>query len=106
MKIYGLSLPDNCSLHFHANGIKVRVSLNIEPELLKFVPKGKSAKGDKFFVYWCSINLPLEKCSAKNIEDTFSHLLNVAMQNIRKMKKLMLDDQIRRLEEKQTKLEF
>ena len=106
MKISGLSLPDNCSLNFHANGIKVRVSLNIEPELLKYVPKGKSAKGDKHLVYWCAKDIPLKYCSAKNIEDTYHNLLNRAMQNVREMKREMLKDQIQKLQNSQTKISF
>lgn len=106
MKISGLNLPDNCSLHFHANGIKVRVSLNIEPELLKFVPKGKSSKGKNFLVYWCAQDIPLKQCSVKNIEETYKWLLNKCMQNVRRMKQEMLEKQISQLQSKQIKLNF
>ena len=36
MKTSGLDIPDNCTLIFHANGIKVRVSLNI-PSVISFI---------------------------------------------------------------------
>jgi hypothetical protein len=94
MKITGLSLPDNCSLNFHANGIKVRVSLNIEKGLLKYITRDKVSKGDKHYVYWCAKDIPLKHCSAKNIENTYMYLLNNAMINVRKYKQYMLEEQI------------
>lgn len=107
MKISGLDqLPDNCSLHFHANGIKVRVSLNIERELLPYIPKGKVDRGDKFYVYWCSKEIPLAFCTPKNIRETYEYLLNNTMRNVREFKKQHLDSQIKKLESAQKEINF
>jgi len=107
MKISGLpELPDNCSLKFHANGVRVRVSLNIEKELIPLVPKGKLQRGSKFFVYWCAEEIPLIYSTPKNINMVYENLLNRAMRNVRQMKKEMLDSQIRVLKAKQIKIKF
>lgn len=106
MKTSGLDIPDNCTLIFHANGIKVRVSLNIPKELRKFIPKERLYKADEFFIYWIQKDIPLEFCSAKNIKDTYEYLLNVAMQNVRMRKQEYLQSQINNLAEKVIQLEF
>lgn len=107
MKINGiLPLPDNCSLEWTANFIKVRVSLNIEKELIKFIPKNKLCKGKKFWVYWVAKEIPLVHCTPKNIEETYFNLQRKAMINLRNYKKRMLDNQINNLKFKQTKLKF
>lgn len=106
MKTSGLDLPDNCTLIFHANGIKVRVSLNIPRELRKFIPKERLHKADEFFVYWIQKDIPLEFCSVKNIKDTYEHLLNITMQNIRMRKQEFLQHQINKLQQIQPQLEF
>lgn len=106
MKTSGLDIPDNCTLIFHANGIKVRVSLNIPKELRKFIPKERLHKADEFFIYWIQKDIPLEFCSAKNIKDTYEYLLNVAMQNVRMRKQEFLQSQINNLADKITQLEF
>lgn len=106
MKTSGLDIPDNCTLIFHANGIKVRVSLNIPKELRKLIPKERLHKADEFFVYWIQKDIPLEFCSAKNIKEVYEHLLNIAMQNVRMRKQEFLQYQINKLQQKQTQLEF
>ena len=106
MKTSGLDIPDNCTLIFHANGIKVRVSLNIPKELRKFIPKERLHKADEFFVYWIQKDIPLEFCSAKNIKEVYEHLLNTAMQNVRMRKQEFLQHQINKLQQMQTQLEF
>jgi len=106
MKISGINFPDNCSLHFHANGIKMRVSINIEKDLIPFVPNGKLQKGDKFFVYWCATEVPLKYCTPKNLSETYNYLLNRVMINVRRMKQEKLHAEINKLENIQTKLDF
>lgn len=98
MKISGINLPDNCTLTFTANSIKVRVSLNISKSLLKFVPKGKYSKGATHYVYWVSQDVELKYCSPKNLRGVYSDLLYKAMANVRRMKIELLNSQINSLE--------
>ena len=100
MKVTGLDLPDNCSLKFHANGIEVRVSINISRELAKFCPPEKVTRGDKYLVYWVKQDISLPFCSAKNLEMTYNKLLNTAMQNVRMRKREMLESQIVNLQDR------
>lgn len=105
MKVIGLDLPENCTITFGVNSIKVGVTLNIPRELLPFMPREKVWK-KKQLIYWVSQEIPLEHCSAKNISDLYYHLLNKAMRNVREKKQLMLSSQIMNLKLQQQKLDF
>lgn len=107
MKINGIAdLPDNCSLNWNANNIKVRVSLNVERDLVRFIPKNKLHKGKKFWVYWVAKDIPLIKCTPKNIEETYYHLQRVVMINLRNFKKAKLNSQIKSLKSTQLVLDY
>jgi len=106
MKIHGISLPDNCTLSFHANGVKVGVSLNISKKLLGLMPRNNVWKGNKMFVYVLSKEIPLKYSTPKNMKAAYEHLLNKAMQNIRLKKLELIDDEITQLEQCQQKLNF
>jgi len=107
MKIVGLKLPENCTLTFHANGIDVRVSLNVEKDLLPWLPAERIHKGT-MFVYWIRDTIPLEYCSPKNICSMYNILLKRAMIRVREAKERRLRTEIRYFEElhNQLKLEF
>lgn len=85
------SLP-NYHLEIDGNGVKVWVSLNIEPGLRKYLCHTNIFKAKKFWTYCLRVNI--DKVNGNSIEQAYSSLLNQAMINIREAKKKWLDDQI------------
>jgi hypothetical protein len=106
MKVYGFDIPDNCSVSFHDQGIRVRVSLNVPEELQPFIPKESLAKGKEFCVFWVSQDIRWKECSKSLIEKSYHLLLNRVMQNVRVKKQELLERQIVKLKEVQKTLEF
>lgn len=106
MKTLGLDIPDNCTLIFHANGIKVRISLNIPKELRNFIPIDKTHKATEFYIYWVQFDLESKYCNDKNIRSIYNKLLNAAMRDVRVAKQKFLQHQINKLQQTQTQLEF
>lgn len=108
MKTSGLILPENCNLHFHANGIIVRVSLNIPRNLVSKFDKQRIFKGNDMFVYSIEKELEWEYCSPKNITQVYNLLVTRAMKNIRGKKIQKIKEEVTNLKkvEKQLKLEL
>ena len=86
MKIVGLNLPDSATITFHANGIKVKVALNIPKEIVPFVSKNNLQTG-KVNTYFLEKNVPLNVCTARVLKETFYLLLERAKRNINDYKR-------------------
>jgi hypothetical protein len=106
MKVYGLDIPNNCSVSFCDEGIKIRVSLNVPEELKPFIPKESLAKGQEYCVFWVSQELKWRECSKARIVQSYYLLLNRVMQNVRVKKQELLQHQIDQLKETQKTLEL
>ena len=85
-----LQLPDNVTLEFTGTGVKVRVSLNISPELAKYVSVNNLYKGNKLYTYALSYHIDSRDITKSNIEKTWRWLLNRCMESTRNHKAVML----------------
>lgn len=94
------SNKDLPNFHIEINefGVKVWVSLNIEPALKKHLCHTNVFKANKFWVY--SLRMQLDKIDSNAVQQAYKTLLNNAMINIREAKKKLLDEQITLLKEK------
>ena len=88
-----LQLPDNVTLEFTGTGVKVRVSLNISPELAKYVSVNNLYKRNKLYTYALSYHIDSRDITKSNIEKTWRWLLDRCMENTRKYKAVMLTAQ-------------
>ena len=88
-----LQLPDNVTLEFTGSGVKVRVSLNISPELAKYVSINNLYKRNKMYTYALSYHINSRDVTKGNIEKTWKWLLSRCMENVRKYKAVMLTAQ-------------
>lgn len=98
IKIKGQNkLFENTSLHFTPIGMFVRVSLNIPPELIKFLSPNNIEQGDKKWVYCLKKHIESKYVNNINFEKVQELLLNRCMISIREAKKKQLDKEIKQL---------
>lgn len=71
----------NCHIEFDSEGMILKVSLNIEPGMKKYLSPQNVFKGKSMFVY--SIKKRVEIATFKGIEAIYSHLMAKAMINCR-----------------------
>jgi hypothetical protein len=71
----------NCHIEFDGSGVILKISLNIEPEMKKFLCPQNVFKGEKMYVY--SIKKRVELPTLKGMETTYNHLMAKAMINCR-----------------------
>ena len=105
MKVKGVELPENCTLEFCDDGIKVTVTLNVSYKLLKYMPEN-TYEGRRFCVYFTSKKVPLPKATPRNIIDTFKYLQSEMMALIRVRKSFMLTDEARHISDNSIKLKY
>ena len=84
----------NASLMFKEGYLYMRVSLNIKPELRKFL-RGNVEKGEKMYVY--ALKKKIIDTSEAHIKGIYNILLQRCMVNIREAKKKQLDVEIRKI---------
>lgn len=94
--VFTHNLFPNFHIEVHPNGTTVWVSLNIELEMKKHLSPNNIFKGEKFWVY--ALKKEVEDMNYKNLEATYNELLNRAMINCREAKKLVLDEEINKLQ--------
>lgn len=80
----------NTSLEFNANGMWIRVSLNIEPGLAKYLSPNNVQRGAKRTVYCLKSFIESDMICKQNLEVLQSMLLNNCMKNVRKAKEKRL----------------
>lgn len=85
----------NFHIEVHPNGVKVWISLNIEPEMKKHLSPNNVFKGEKLWVY--ALRKDVENLNYKTLEATYNELMNKAMINCREAKKKVLDEEIHKL---------
>ena len=85
------SLP-NFHIEVNPDGITVWVTLNIEPQMKKYLSPNNVFKGEKLWVY--GLRKQVENLNFKTLETTYNELMNRAMINVREAKKKVLDAQI------------
>ena len=85
----------NFHIEVHPNGVSVWVSLNIEPEVKKYLSPNNVFKGEKMWVY--ALRKEVETLNFKTLESIHNELLTRAMINSREAKKKVLDEQIEKL---------
>lgn len=73
----------NTSIEFTANGIYVRVSLNIEPGLAKYLSPNNVTRGKQRTVYALRSFIESDLVCKSNLETIQSALLQTCMRNIR-----------------------
>jgi len=76
----------NTSISFNANGVFLRVSLNIPPDLAKFLSPNNVTKGKHRHVYALKMHIESDMVCKNNLESVHNMLLNNCMKNIRKAK--------------------
>lgn len=87
-----LELPDNVSLNFDANGVFVRVVLNIPKELVKYVSPNNLSKGGTFNTYQIQQHILSSNISKNVIMEVYRVLLARAMANVRGYKSKYYED--------------
>lgn len=74
----------NTSISFDANGVWLRVSLNIKPHMAKYLSPNNVQKGKHKHVYNLKMHVPSEMISRNSMENVQKLLLHNCMTNIRK----------------------
>jgi hypothetical protein len=101
IKIKGQNkLFENTSLQFTPIGMMIRVSLNIEPKLIKYLSPNNIEQGEKKWVYCLKKHIESKYINNVNFEKIQETLLNRCMINIREAKKKMLEKEIKTLKKK------
>jgi hypothetical protein len=85
----------NCHIEFDNEGIILKVSLNIEPGMKKYLSPQNVFKGKQMLVY--SVKKRVEIATLKGMETVYSHLMAKAMINCRIAKNSVNNDEIRNL---------
>lgn len=99
IKIKGQNkLYENTSIQFTPIGMYVRVSLNIAPELIKFLPKENIEKGDKIWTYSLRKHIDSKYVNDANFNIIQEMLLKRCMIRIREAKQKLLQSEILILE--------
>ena len=82
----------NCHIEIDNEGIILKVSLNIEPAMKKYLSPQNVFKGEKMFVY--SIKKRVETPNLKGLEATYDYLMAKAMINCRLAKNSVNNSEI------------
>jgi hypothetical protein len=85
------SLP-NFHLEVNAHGAKVWVSLNIEPNMKKYLSPNNVFKANKLYVF--ALRKQIEVVNVMTIKSTHEELLNKAMITCRMAKQKVLESEI------------
>ena len=86
VKVKNSPWHENTSLEFDSNGLWLRVSLNIPPNVAKYLSPNNVTRGKVFSVYCLRMFIPTEMVCKQNLEDVQKMLLNNCMKNIRNAK--------------------
>lgn len=89
--------PDNVWLDFDGNGVTVKVSLNIPPEIKKYISPNNLYKGSKFWVYALKTHIPSKAITKNSLELVRDELLKRLMSNIRLIKSRHLEEESKKL---------
>lgn len=100
MKFEHKGLP-NLSVRFTEKGMKIRVSLNIEPAMVRYLYPWV-AKGEFYNVHF--LEEEIYEVNQYAVQNVYQRLLQRAMVNCRRAKQCSLQEQIQEIEYKQTKL--
>lgn len=76
----------NTSIEFKADCVRMRVSLNIEPGLAKYLSPNNVSKGKKYHVYGLVWDIPNEMVCRNTMEQAQTLLLNRVQNSISKAK--------------------
>ena len=82
----------NCHIEFDGEGLKLRVSLNIEPRMRKYLSPNNVFKAEKFYIY--SICCRVKDPTLKTLESSYRHLMKNAMINCREAKIAAIHNEI------------
>lgn len=74
----------NTHLKFDSEGLKLVVTINIPKDLLRFLPRERTAFKSKHYVYWVTIRI--ENPNINSIKDAYNLLMQNSMVNIRSAK--------------------
>lgn len=91
------SLP-NTHLTFTSEGLKMRVTLNIEPKMRHFLSPNNVIKQKKFYTY--SICKVVVEPSNKTLLDTYNELMQRAMIRCREAKIAVLENEIKSIDQR------
>lgn len=84
-------LPDNCRINIITpREIEMSVSININRELVKFLPKQRVGRGKKYCVYFENTKLSRDE----ELYSSYRILLNKAMLEVRKAKIKLLKSEV------------
>lgn len=86
VKIKNSPWHENTSLEFDPNGLWLRVSLNIPPNVAKYLSQNNVTKGKYHTVYALRMFVPTEMVCKQTLETTQKMLLENCMKNIRNAK--------------------
>jgi hypothetical protein len=92
-----LDLPDNVTLKFDANGVFVRVVLNVPKELVPYISPNNRSQGTTFNTYQIHQHIPSIHISYKTIMEVYQVLLTRAMSNVRAYKAKYYEAESKRL---------
>lgn len=81
----------NTHIEFTAEGVRMTVTLNIEPKMRHFLSPNNIRKGEKFYVY--SISHLLHDVSPQTLKETYNVLMQRAMINCRNAKIAILENE-------------
>lgn len=99
-----LNFTDNITLEFDANGVTVRVCLNVSPEIAKYVSPNNLVKGGTYNTYVLKMHVASKNITHKNLTLVKDTLLKTLMSNIRLLKSKYLKSESDRIFPKQLSL--
>ena len=88
----------NTHIEFSMEGMKLVVTLNIPSFLIKYLPKNKVQKKDKYYIYW--MKDLVKNPTIGNVTRTYNQLMERTMTNVRNAKIQKLEDEKRRISQR------
>ena len=95
IKIKGQNnLFENTSIQFTPIGMMIRVSLNIEPKLIKYLSPNNIEQGEKKWVYCLKKHIESKYVNDVNFQNIQKELLRRCMISVREAKQKQLQNEI------------
>lgn len=95
MKSFTNDLFPNCHINFNNKGLEMVISLNIEKEMIPYLPEIRVFRSKKFYTY--VVRSLIEEINITSVKGCYEFLLKKAMVDCREAKMKVLEKQINNL---------
>jgi len=92
---------ENTSFTFDATGMWIELTLNIKPNMKKYLSANNVFKGEKHYVYRVKKHIDSVLITENNVKAVHEYLLGNAMMRCREAKQRVIQDEINTIKNKQ-----